>query len=70
MSELELGYGFLDGRHLERLLEHRKHSNLHLLAGLLDRVEDCGAAVADQLHGAPAKSDLLRVSIDCTAPAP
>jgi len=52
MSELGLGHGFLDGRSLERLFQHREHSYVHLLAGLLDRIEDGGAAVADQLHSA------------------
>src|SRR6185295_5872258 len=50
VAELELGHDLLDGRGLERLLEHREHSDLHLLAGLLDRIEDGRAAAADQLH--------------------
>jgi hypothetical protein len=52
MAKLELGQNLLNGGGLERLLEHRQHRQLHLLAGLFDVVEDGGAAAAHELHGA------------------
>ena len=51
-AELLLGDDLLDRRGLERLLEHRQHAQLVLLADLLEVFQHRRAAVAHQLHRA------------------
>ena len=51
-AELLLGDELLDRGGLERLLEHRQHAQVMLLADVLEVLQYRGAAVAHELHGA------------------